>query len=106
MGAVYSNRASGFSNSILGLAKGQASMGHNVAVLPSQPPGISEKMAPASIILLPSPKARHLNPWKLSKGWIKIIREKLSAAETNKRFSEHIGKRTVVPPQGDGDCQK
>lgn len=96
MGPVHSNRASGFSNSILGLAKGQASMGHNVAVLPSQPPGLSEKMVPASITLLPSPKARHLNPWKLSKGWIKIIRENFGRPDVVNFHSTYIPFQTAL----------
>lgn len=75
VGPVYSNRSSGPSHSILGLAGGQSRNGCTVGLLPSIPPGISKEMMPKGIKLLPSPKAVHLNPWKVSKKWIKVIIE-------------------------------
>jgi len=93
---VHSNRASGPSNSSLGLANGQASIGHNVALLPSEPPGISEKMIPESITLLPSPKVQHLNPWKLSKEWIKIIRENFGKPDIIDFHSTYILFQTAL----------
>lgn len=73
VGPVYSNCASGPSRSILGLAEGQVSIGCGVALLPSQPTKLEKENIPKGIILLPSPKRRHLNPWKLPKDWLHII---------------------------------
>ena len=75
VGPVYSNRSSGPSFSILGLAKGQASIGCEVALLPSEPPGINGEEVGNNIVLIDGPKKRHLNPWKVSRKWVKIIRE-------------------------------
>lgn len=75
IGPVYSERASGPSESILGLAKGQVSIGCDVALLPSQPTKLSKENVPEGIILLPSPKKRHLNPWKISRSWLNTIIE-------------------------------
>lgn len=75
IGPVHLNRSSGPSHSILGLAKGQTTIGHSVALLPSEPPGIAEGTIDGDITLIPCPKYRHLNPWKVSKDWLKVIRE-------------------------------
>jgi len=75
VGPVYSNRSSGPSFSILGLAKGEASIGCEVALLPSEPHGINGKAVGNDIELIAGPNKRHLNPWKVSKDWIKVIRE-------------------------------
>jgi glycosyltransferase involved in cell wall biosynthesis len=75
VGPVFDNRSSGPSNSILGLAKGMALNGGRIGLLPSEPPGINKESVPGNIALLPSPKARQLNPWKISDRWIDIIRE-------------------------------
>jgi len=75
VGPVYSNRSSGPSFSILGLAKGEASIDCEVALLPSGPHGINGKAVGNDIALIAGPNKRHLNPWKVSKDWIKVIRE-------------------------------
>ncbi len=69
------NRASGPSNSVFGLAKGQAMLGHSVALLSSIPTEIPSKNIVSGVILLASPIVRHINPWRLSKEWISIIKE-------------------------------
>lgn len=76
IGPVYSERASGPSVSILGLAEGQISLGCEVALLSSQPTKLSPKNIPNKLLLLPIPKKQHLNPWEISNTWIKIIMEK------------------------------
>lgn len=75
VGPVFANRSSGPSNSILGLAKGMVLNGCEIALLASEPPGISRELIPAPITLLPSPQKRHLNPWVISKKWIEMIYE-------------------------------
>ena len=75
VGPVYSNRSSGPSFSILGLATSEASIGCKVALLPSELPGINRKEVGNNIVLIAGPNKRHLNPWKVSKDWIKVIRE-------------------------------
>ena len=75
IGPIFPNSSSGHYNSMIGLAKGQVSRGCQVAILPSQPTRLTKEDIPKNIGLLPGPKKRHLNPWKLSREWIKIIKQ-------------------------------
>jgi glycosyltransferase involved in cell wall biosynthesis len=76
VGPIYSNRASGPSGNILGLAKGQASIGCSVGVLSSEPIEMSFfGSSLKNIVFLKSPAKRHFNPWLISKRWIKIIED-------------------------------
>lgn len=73
--------ASGFVFSILGLAKAQAAQGHRVGLLCSTPPGLAPEQLPPGVFLLSGPVRRHLNPWSLSRRWLRRIEREFGAPD-------------------------
>ena len=75
VGPVVHEYADGPSRSIVGLAQGQANLGHTIGLLTSDPSKITQNLIPKDIKLLLGPKIRHLNPFKLSPQWINKIKK-------------------------------
>ena len=81
VGPVLHEYADGLSRSIVGLAQGQANLGHTIGLLTSDPSKITQKLIPKNIKLLPGPKKRHLNPFRLSPQWIEKIKKEFGAPD-------------------------
>lgn len=72
---IPSTQASGFFHSILGLAKAQADLGHDVAISCSEPNSFSKEFCPLNVSYFKGPKKRHVNPFEYPKFWHKQILE-------------------------------
>jgi|GEM_PF-2279607 glycosyltransferase involved in cell wall biosynthesis len=65
----------GPSNSVLNLAKGQVKLGHSIALLSSKSGEVIENNTIDGVLLLASPIKKHINPWKISKNWVSLIKK-------------------------------
>ena len=81
VGPIISGYADGPSRSVLGLAKGQARIGHDVAVLPSEPPGAGQAIVSEEIKILPAPRKKHLNPFWVPESWGDLIEQEFGTPD-------------------------
>ena len=81
IGPVLHKYADGPSRSIVGLAQGQANLGHTIGLLTSDPSEITQKLIPKNIKLLSGPEKRHLNPFRLSPKWINKIKKEFGTPD-------------------------
>jgi len=73
--------SNGPSQSVLGLAKGEADLGHKIGLMPSEPTNISQELISKNIKFLDGPKIRHLNPFRLSAQWIDKIKKEFGTPD-------------------------
>jgi glycosyltransferase involved in cell wall biosynthesis len=113
IGPVNPNRASGISESILGLSKAQTALGHSVALLPSVPPKVSREAISQDIFLITNKNQRHYNPWKISNDCLNVIKADFGIPDIINfhdtyipfhsafgRICEHKDLPYIITPQG------